>query len=215
MKKENEEIKNDLKMKESKINKLDEEINNLKNILLNSQKSTKFLAKFQSNIILNDKESDLILNQLPNNIKSINLIFSSLIDGKDINKLKNAYLNRPNLVFVLKTKKGKRFGAYARETFLDKDFNKKDENAFLFSLDNNAIIKPKIESGYSIWNKQKNSIDFGGSTDLRIFYDFTSNNNYTGQGSNYYDYKNLPNYVLNGELNFSVKILEIFQICFA
>ena len=64
---------------------------------------------------------DTILNQLPN-VKKINLVFSSLIDGNDINKLKNAYLNRPNLVFVLKTKKGRRFGAYARETFLDKYF---------------------------------------------------------------------------------------------
>ena len=219
IKKENEEIKNDLKKKDLKINKLEEEINNIKNILLNSQKSTKFISnfqsKFQSSIILNENESDLILNQLPKNVKNINLVFSSLIDGKDINKLKNAYLNRPNLVFVLKTKKGKRFGAYARETFLDEKFNKKDKNAFLFSLDNNAIIKPKIESGYSIWNNEQNSINFGGSTDLRIFYDFTSNNNYTCQGSNYYDYKNLPDYVLNGEYNFSVDILEIFQICFA
>ena len=210
IKKENEEIKNDLKKKDSKINKLEEEINNLKNILLNSRKRT----KFQSNIILNDNENDLILNQLPN-VKEINLIFSSLIDGNDINKLKNAYLNKPNLVFVLKTKKGRRFGAYSREIFLDEEFKKKDQNAFLFSLDNNIIIKPKIEAEYSIWNNQRNSIDFGGSTDLRIFYDFTQNYNYTSQGPNYYDYKDLPDYVLNGESNFSVDILEIFQIYFA
>ena len=31
----------------------------------------------------------------------------------------------------------------------------------------------------------------------------------------YYDYKDLPDYVLNGERNFSVDILEIFQIHFA
>ena len=82
-------------------------------------------------------------------------------------------------------------------------------------MDNNIIIKPKIGASYSIWNYQRNSIDFGGSTDLRIFYDFTQNYNYTSQGSNYYDYKDLPDYVLNGESNFSVDILEIFQIYFA
>ena len=208
IKKEYEEIKNDLKKKDLKINKLEEEINNLKNIILNSQIRT----KFQSNIILNNNESDLVLGQLPTNIKKINLVFSSSIDGTNINKLKKAYLNKPNLVFVLKTKKGRRFGAYANETFSDEEFNKSDENAFLFSLDNNVIIKSK--STYSIWNSNRNSIDFGGTTDLRIFYDFTENHNYTSQGPLYYDYKNLPNYVLNGEKYFSVDILEIFQICF-
>jgi len=210
IKKEYEEIKNDLKKKDLKINKLEEEINNLKNIILNSQIRT----KFQSNIILNNNESDLVLSQLPTNIKKINLVFSSSIDGTDINKLKKAYLNKPNLVFVLKTKKGRRFGAYAKETFSDEEFNKSDRNAFLFSLDNNVIIKSKIKSTYSIWNNNRNSIDFGGTTDLRIFYDFTKNHNYTSQGPHYYDYKNLPNYVLNGEEYFSVDILEIFQICF-
>ena len=210
IKKEYEEIKNDLKKKDLKINKLEEEINNLKNIILNSQIRT----KFQSNIILNNKENDLVLSQLPTNIKKINLVFSSSIEGTDINKLKKAYLNKPNLVFVLKTKKGRRFGAYAKETFSDEQFNKSDKNAFLFSLDYNVIIKSKIKSTYSIWNCNRNSIDFGGTTDLRIFYDFTENHNYTSQGPHYYDYKNLPNYVLNGEKYFSVDILEIFQICF-
>ena len=150
---------------------------------------------------------------MSNKIKKIDLLFNSQIDGTDINKLKNAYLNKSNLIFVIKTKKGRKFGAYSKETFLDQEFNKKDSKAFLFSLDNYAIIKSK-NSEYSIWNNYNDSIQFGGTTDLRIYYDFTSNKNYTKESYFYYDYKNYQNYILNGEQNFSVDILEIFQINF-
>ena len=224
IKKENEEIKKDLKLKDSKINELEKEINYLKNEFLKLSKSEKQFKEntednnindktFKSNIILNKKEKDLILNQFQNKIKKIDLLFNSQIDGTDINKLKNAYLNKPNLIFVIKTKKGRKFGAYSKETFLDQEFKKKDSKAFLFSLDNYAIIKSK-NSEYSIWNNECDSIQFGGATDLRIYYDFTSNKNYTNEIVDCYDYKNYQNYILNGEKNFSVDILEKFQINF-
>ena len=225
IKKENEEIKKDLKLKDSKIIDLEKEINYLKNEFLKLSKSEKKFKEnsednnindktFKSNIILNKKEKDLILNQFQNKIKKIDLLFNSQIDGTDINKLKNAYLNKPDLIFVIKTKKGRKFGAYSKETFLAQEFNKKDSKAFLFSLDNYAIIKSN-NSEYSIWNNRDfDSIQFGGATDLRIYYDFTSNKNYTKEDFKYYDYKNYQKYILNGEQNFSVDILEIFQINF-
>ena len=54
--------------------------------------------------------------------------------------------------------------------------------------------------------QRKKFHDFGGTTDWRIYYNFSSDDNYTYHGSAYYDYKNLPNYVLNGEVYFSVDI---------
>ena len=141
------------------------------------------------------------------------MLFSSQLYGKDINKLKKAYLNKPNLIFAIKTKKGKRFGAYSSETFIDERFTKVDSKAFLFSLDHKKVMKSNKES-HGIWKQSLDSIDFGTGSDLRIFYDFSSNKNYTNQRDFDYDYYNCQDYILNGELNFSVSILEIFQISF-
>ena len=132
------------------------------------------------------------MNQFENKIKKIDLLFNSEIDGTNINKLKFAYLNKPNLLFVIKTKKGKRFGAYSIEIFLEKEFNKSDNKAFLFSLDKMTIMKSNNRD-HSIWNKECNSIQFGGQTDLRIFYNFSSYKNYTWERRSEfadYDYQN-------------------------
>jgi hypothetical protein len=140
------------------------------------------------------------------------MLFDSSIYGTNINKLKEAYLNRPNLLFVIKTKKGKRFGGYSCETFINEIFNKKDSRAFLFSLDNMKIFISK-NTEHSIWKQSLDSIDFGGGSDLRLFYDFSSNKNYSDNGSGY-NYSKCQPYILNGERHFSVDVLEIYQIIF-
>ena len=226
--KENEEIKKELKLKDTKIISLEKEIQDLKNNFLNFKNNVEErlknvkdsespigtnLLSFNSDIFLNQEENNLVLKQISSNIKSVKLLFSSKIDGNNINKLKDAYLNKPNLIFAVKTKKGRRFGGYSCETFLDTKFNKNDINAFLFSLDHMKVIKPK-NTNYDIWNDNCDSIQFGGGTDLRIFYDFYSNNNYTYQPYGSYDYQNCPDYILNGEYNFYVVNLEIYQILF-
>ena len=142
------------------------------------------------------------------------MIFNSKIDGTDINKLKSAYLNKNNLLFVIKTKKGRRFGAFSHELFLEEHFQKLDSKAFLFSLDNMKILQSTNKS-HTIWNGDLNSIQFGTGTDLRIFYDFSSNQNYTSEARGYiqdYNYGFMQTYILNGEKYFSVDIFEIFQI---
>ena len=81
----------------------------------------------------------------------------------------------------------------------------------MFSLDNMKIFKSR-NNEHDIWKQTMDSIDFGPGTDLRIFYDFSSNKNYTGQCG--YDFSDCQSYILNGEYNFSVDILEIYQIIF-
>ena len=213
IKKENEEIKKDLKLKESKILLLEKEIQEIKKEFLkprNHQEDYNLLY-FNSNIFLNQNEKNLVLKQISNSIKSVKILFDSKIYGANVDKLKEAYLNRPHLLFVIKTKKGKRFGAYSCEIFKDELFHKKDINAFLFSLDNMKICKSR-NTEHDIWKQTMDSIDFGPGTDLRIFYDFSSNNNYTNESG--YDYSNCQSYILNGERNFSVELLEIYQIIF-
>lgn len=225
--KENEEIKKELKLKDYKINELEKEIIELKNMFLDfkyrvedrlnmnaitiSNTSSNNL-ELNSNIFLNKKEKKFILNHISNNIKRIDLVFNSLTDSNDVNKLKKAYLNKNNLLFVIKTKKKRRFGAFSSQKFLENPFNISDSKAFLFSLDNLAIYKSK-NSEYTIWNSDSDSIQFGAGTDLRINYDFSSNKNYVSKIFESYNYQNSKGfYILNGESNFSIDIFEIFQI---
>ena len=89
-----------------------------------------------------------------------------------------------------------------------------DSDAIDYSdLDNKIIIKSKNTKN-TIWNNECNSINFGPGSDLRIFYDYTSNKNYTKQSSGF-DYHNTNNnFILNGEFFFTVEKFEIFQVYF-
>ena len=225
--KENEEINKELKLKDYRINELEKEIIELKNMFLDFKNrvedklnmnaitisnTSSYNLELNSNIFLNKKEKDFILNHISNNIKGIDLVFNSQTDSNNVKVLKKAYLNKNHLLFVIKTKKGRRFGAFASQKFLENAFNISDSKAFLFSLDNLAIYKSK-NSEYTIWNEDSDSIQFGAGTDLRINYNFSSNKNYISKTFASYDYQNCKGfYILNGERNFSVDIFEIFQI---
>ena len=218
---ENAKMKKDIKIKDSKISQLEKELQELKlqkNIIESKLKKYEDFFELKekrkymdSNIFLNKEEKNLVLNQISDDIVSIKKIFDSQKDENDIIHFKKAYLNKPNLIFVIKTKKGKRFGAFASEPFLENNFAKVDMKSFLFSLDHLQIMKAKKNAHFHIWNCENNSIQFGGGTDIRIYYDFSSNKNYTIAGT-YFDYGNSDTTVLNGEKEFFVDILEIFQV---
>ena len=118
--KENEEIKKELKElkeKNSKINNLEKEINELRNELISlknkieiSNNNRTNIYNFESDIFSNGEEKHFVLNEISKHITSIKLLFSSKIYGTDVNKLIEAYLNKPHLLFLILTKKGKRFG---------------------------------------------------------------------------------------------------------
>ena len=113
---------------------------------------------------------------------------------------------------MVKTDKSKRFGGYTHECFEKKIFTKKDINAFLFNLDKKSIYKSKGQ-GVSIWRGSLtfDSINFGTGADLKIFHNYFKRKNKTLQNNNDYDYKD-EKYALNGEENFKVSFLEIYQI---
>ena len=215
---ENEKLRRELKTKNSKIIKLEKEIQELKQ---KNAELAKKLKKYQqkenrmymdSEIFLNKNEKNLVLNQISDKIISINKIFDSKIDGNDdTEKLKNAYLNKTNLIFAVKTQKGRRFGGFSSQPFLEDFFARLDEKSFLFSLDHFKIMKAKKVANYHLWNCENNSIQFGGGSDLRIFHDFSSYKNYTIAGT-YYDYGDSDPDVLNGEKYFFVEKLEIYQV---
>ena len=144
---------------------------------------------------------------------SFKLAYSSEKEGENKKKLKNAYIGKNNIIIIIKTKKNRRFGGYAHESFLDKEFQKKDLKAFLFNLDDLKICK-SLGSPHTIWNNNLDSIDFGWGTDLRIFHNFLSNKNYTSQSEIDFQYDINNNYVLNGEKYFDILFLELYEVHF-
>ena len=201
-------IKDNIKLKDEKIVNLETNINDLKNRInilekkisdysevkekipnieknLNkfiesmNKSNTKLLSN--SSIIQKSEEIQLLANSIsPDGDVSFKLVYSSKLYGENSQKLKAAYIGVKDILVVVKTKKNRRFGGYAHESFEDTEFQKKDSRAFLFNLDKMKIYKSKGTS-HTIWNFNLDSIDFGYGTDLRIYHNFLSNENYTNQ----------------------------------
>ena len=167
------EIKNELKNKDIKISILENKIENLEkkniefekkleqinsrlensnnslnNIFLNSNK----IFNVNNSNIFNDlEELNFILKEISNNQNiPLKLIFNSKIDGDDINKLESSYLNKNNLLFVIKTKKNKRLGGFSSEIFESTKFQKHDFKAFLFNINNKEIYKVRNDGKQDI-----------------------------------------------------------------
>ena len=167
-----------------------------------------------SNIIKNNEEKKLLFEAVSAQINnlSLKLLYNSEIDGENVEKLKQAYLNKNDIIVLVKTKKDKRFGGYAHKVFkISENFKQADDKAFLFNLDKMKIYKSK-GSFFSIWNYNGNSIDFGSGTDLRIFHEYFHKQNYTNQANDDYNYD--EKFALNGEKNFDIKYLELYQVFF-
>ena len=239
-------IKDNIKLKDEKIVNLETNINDLKNridilekkisdysevkekvpniekninkfIESMNKPNTKLLSN--SSIIQKSEEIQLLANSIsPDGDVSFKLVYSSKLYGENSQKLKAAYIGVKDILVVVKTKKNRRFGGYAHESFEDTEFQKKDSRAFLFNLDKMKIYKSKGTS-HTIWNFNLDSIDFGYGTDLRIFHNFLSNENYTNQNHSNdssdhdFDYDE-ETFALNGEKYFEILYLEIYKIKF-
>ena len=222
LKKSNIEKDNEINNLKKKIEKLEQENLNLKEYINNKFKEFEnILSKNKefNNIncnskILNDKsEIEFLLTNISKNSKSLKLLYSSDEDGENEEKLKNSYIEKNDILVLVKTKENKRFGGYAHEKFKDKEFDQIDLKAFLFNLDKKKVYNSSGNMT-TIWKHKffLNSINFGTGTDLRIFHKFFSNQGYTLPSGDY-DY-NGESYSLNGKQYFDVQILEIFQVNF-
>ena len=228
-------IKDDIKLKDEKIVNLETNINDLKNRIDTLEKKIsdysevkekipnieKNLNKFiesmnkpntkllsNSSIIQKSEEIQLLANSIsPDGDVSFKLVYSSKLYGENSQKLKAAYIGVKDILVVVKTKKNRRFGGYAHESFEDTEFQKKDSRAFLFNLDKMKIYKSKCTS-HTIWNFNLDSIDFGYGTDLRIYHNFLSNENYTNQ----YHSNDSSDYDFLYFFNFEIKLLLSYLI---
>ena len=96
-------------------------------------------------LILKDKNEankfyELISNKIK--IKKMTLLFRTSNDGFLDKKLNEKINNKSNLIFLFLMENGRIFGAYIKSKIIARNgTNIKDENAFVFSLNNNKIYK--------------------------------------------------------------------------
>ena len=142
---ENKELKKEIDILKEENIRLKEEINQIKNILQPINK--KFKQK--NSVIMDNSDLDFIKSAIEsimnNKIKKIKKLYQAAVDGDDPSIFHSKCDNISNTLTVIKSKGNRKFGGFTRQIWDKSSGFKKDEKAFLFSLDKKKIYK--IKSG--------------------------------------------------------------------
>ena len=156
--------------------------------------------------ILNKEEEDLLLNWLPKKPNKITLLLNK--DGDSTITFMNKCNGKCPTSAIIKINNGYKFGGYTTQIWKEGEI--KDNNAFVFSLDNKKKYNIK-QLEHAIGFGTKSWWGFGYTCNAIVIYEncTKNNSNYVGNGT--YDIK--EKYELNGgESNFAVKSFEIFFV---
>ena len=214
------------KLNNSKINSNSKEIKRkkIKNKTLQNFPVTNLklnTSKINSDIIKTNDEINLLLsNIIPNFNKNsknkeskFNLLYKATKNGDSVNIFHELCDNQKDIIVVIETKKGCRFGGYTKIGFDSEEKSKKDDFAFLFSFDKMKIYK--IKKGYKAIACYSGSgpCFFGTKSDsIHIEDNFFEKYSRTDKKNTVYE-KMDEDYELNkGEASFLIKELEIFKI---
>ena len=188
----------------SKIKKLEEEINDIKYPL----------KIFKESNILNNKNEEIMISNWikPNSKIKFTLLYQISRDGDNISTFYNKVNNKSPTLIIVKSKSGYKFGGYTTNTWESNGNYKKDELAFLFSLNKTKKYNIKNDKIQDAIYGSSNRFAFGDGHDLRISDKCTSNNeSYCNPSS----YNTTEQYELNGgQYNFYVDELEVYNVEF-
>ena len=174
----------------------------------NSDILTKNHVDFLNKAIL--KDDPILKNK---NVKW-NLLYKATRDGEDENIFHNKCNDKGSTIIIVKTDKGLSFGGYTEQSWSGSE-NKKDNNAFVFSLDLRKIYRAN-KSNVQIYCGSCYGFRGGGSFTLRIYKDclkrkssYTQtidwcNQSFTGFEKDYE--------LTNGEEYFLIREIEAYQI---
>ena len=180
-------------------------INDLKNII-------------NSDIIQNIQEIELIIKSVHNYNKfddtpTIQAIFQSSLNGDLAQTFHKFCDGEPNVIVVLETNRGKRFGGFTTIGFNSDNGTMKDLYSFLFSFDLMKIYKSK-KGRKNIVCKENSGPYFGDedNKDLLISDKCFSNTSFVGKSNGCFLNMNKDYEINEGNSNFVVKKLEIFKL---
>ena len=181
---------------EKKVNDLNERVNQLENDL----------KMIKSAFVLDSSDENVIKDFFEKKPKDFPLIYN----GKDRNNFFANCEGKKNLLFLVKDTKGNKFGGYMSSTLVkNDDLNIKDENSFIFSVQNKKKFKV-LNPSKAIHVSSCYLICFG--------YDSGSNDLYIGSadggmykkdtyGDNNYE-------TTNGNSSFTIDEFKVFELIF-
>jgi hypothetical protein len=143
------------------------------------------------------------------------LVFKAKVDGFD--QFHTKCDQKENLIFLFKTKDGRKFGAFSSEKWASSSNYIVDNQAFLFSLDHNKKIE-SLKNGSSLYDHPGLGPTFGGH-DLYITLNCNTNGdsnsnlglNYVDTTGSGRDSEKSKSY-LTGNFNFVMDDYEVFQV---
>ena len=133
-----------------------------------------------------------------------------IYNGKDRNNFFANCAGKKNLLFLVKDTKGNKFGGYMSSTLVkNDDLNIKDENSFIFSVQNKKKFKV-LNPSKAIYVRSEYLITFGGDGSGNDFY-IQENSGGINKKETYGD-KN--NETTNGNSSFTIDEFKVFELIF-
>ena len=212
-------IENYIPIELNKNKYINEQKDNYNNICNYNFKGKSLEDLINSSIIKSINELYLIVTSLTNynkfdvDLPTFQGIFQSALDGDSAQKFHKFCDGEANIIVMIESKDGRRFGGYTKIGFSSDGDIKKDDFAFLFSLDKMKIYKVRKKSK-AIYCNSNYGPCFGDkdNKDLQISDNYLSQNSYVGRANGSFLNMN-QDYELNqGNKEFQVDKLEIFKI---
>ena len=171
-----------------------------------------------SDIIKNIQEVELIIKSVHNYNKfddtpTIQAIFQSSLNGDSAQTFHKFCDSEPNVIVVLETNEGKRFGGFTTIGFNSDNGTVKDSYSFLFSFDLMKIYKCKRERK-NIYCNENTGPYFGdkNNKDLVISDKCCNSESFVGKINGCFLNMNKDYELNDGNSNFVVNKLEIFKL---
>ena len=190
----------------------------LNNIQVQEQINIKKLKKcFKSSTILtNEIDFDFLLNKLSKfNPTSYKIIYKSSIDGDNIKFFHSNCDGEENVLIIIETINGLKFGGFTSIGFDSSGYEIKDNNAFLFSINKQKIYDIIPGNNAIFCNRNYGPIFCAkdNSSSYSIFVPDGYLNNKSTTTKNCFCYKMEENFEINnGKKEFLVKELEVFRV---
>ncbi len=169
-----------------------------------------------SSILTKETDFDFLLNKLSEyNPISFKIIYKSSIDGDNIKKFHYNCDGEENVLIVIETVEGLKFGGFTSIGFDSSGYELRDNKAFLFSIDKQKIYDI-IQGNNAIYCKRKFGPIFCSETDSNSYSIFIPDRylkNKSSTTKQCFCYKMKENFEINnGKKEFLVKELEAFRV---
>ena len=220
-------LKENFKLKKE-INNLKEENKNIKLTLNEIQNRLNELGQFKNNssnnnititsstIATTSEQNNLIINRLKSveqflNLKNFQftLLYRGTRDGDDSQTFHRLCDNYRNILVLVETTKNRKFGGFCSIGYKSEGDGKKDNSAFIFSLDKLKIYNVIKGEQAVFWGSEYGPLFAGGMT--VVSNKFFTNKSYSNSKNNYYQLQ--EDYELNGgEFTYLIKEVEVYKI---